>query len=39
MKLRKVLFVLIVAMLVFDIALIARHKHSPVKPSQLCGHP
>jgi hypothetical protein len=33
MKLRKVLFVLIVAILVFDIVLIARHKHSPEKPS------
>lgn len=33
MKLRKALFVLIVAILVFDIGLIARHKHSPEKPS------
>lgn len=33
MKLRKALLILIVAILVFDIALIARHKHSPAKPS------
>jgi hypothetical protein len=37
MKLRKVLFVLIVAILVFDIALIARHKRLPLRPPLASG--
>lgn len=39
MKLRKVLFVLMVAMLVFDIGLVLRHKHLPVKPPLASGAP